>query len=492
MKNRLKNPNFLYLNFPKWYLMHDPIKQLQNPCKGFKKLILIPILLAFSLIQAIAQPTISYSFIVAGHAYGAHATQSNGLHPNFLASLNAGYDTTVRFMVLTGDIVNYSTEESWQQVEAELAGLNIPAYYVMGNHDANVIGKAVFEDKFGGLYYAFDYGKERFVILNSIEADRAISPNQLIFLKGQLETLPDTVKNVFIFFHEVIWNSHEKYKGVLSNSRSRYDQMVDYSNYWDEVHPLLEQYTNKKIFVMAGDVGGNPDATATFYDQWEHVTLLASGMGEVEDENYLLVSLMTDGSVALKPIPLNVEIVMNNIEYYSVPKQPEFIEFESIVAPQVGYTYTVAEIDNADLYEWSLPEHATGTSTSNSMSAIFDDDFISGEISVSAFHTKFGSSSPVSQGVNSIGTHVEHNSLSKLKIKLLQNSSICCIDIVSQYNDNIHLELIDLKGRLVFTQKFFILSNTEKQIELSMPLKGIYLLSITGNHASYVNKICIR
>jgi hypothetical protein len=445
-----------------------------------------------SHIQLLAQPAISYSFIVAGHAYGAHTTQSNGLHPNFLASLNAGFDTTVRFMVLTGDIVNISNEESWQQVEGELAALNIPAYYVMGNHDDYEIGIAIFEEKHGNTFYSFDYQHDRFVILNSIEADRAISDVQMDFLQEQLETLEDSIDHVFIFFHEVIWNSHEKYKGVLSNSRSRYDQMVDYSNYWDEVHPLLEQYPDKKIFIIAGDVGGNPDATATFYDKWNNITLLASGMGEVADENYLLVTLMTDGSVALKPIPLNEEIVMNNIEYYSVPKQPEFIEFESIVAPQVGYTYVVADIFNADSYEWVLPEHAAGTSTGNSISVIFDDDFISGEISVSAFHDKFGSSSPVSQGVNSIGTHVKHNSLSKLKIKLLQNSSVCRIDIVSQYNDNIQFELIDMKGRLVFSQKLSIISNTEKQFELPMPLKGVYFLRIKGNHASYVNKICIR
>ncbi len=170
-----------------------------------------------------ARADTSYSFIVAGHAYGAHDGENIGLHPNFLSSLDSGYDSLAAFFVFTGDIVNKSSVESWQQVEDELARYSLPYYYVMGNHDDDDIGYQEFNEKFGSPYYAFHFQQELFIVLNSTEEQRSISSNQISFLQEQLNLAGDTVQNIFIFFHEILWNSHDKYIGVLSNSRSRYE-----------------------------------------------------------------------------------------------------------------------------------------------------------------------------------------------------------------------------------------------------------------------------
>ncbi len=92
----------------------------------------------------LAQTDSSYSFIAAGHAYGSHEGENIGLHPALLNRLYSGIDSTVEFMVFTGDIVNHSTSESWQQVEDELDSLSLPYFYVMGNHDDNETGRQVF------------------------------------------------------------------------------------------------------------------------------------------------------------------------------------------------------------------------------------------------------------------------------------------------------------------------------------------------------------
>ena len=124
---------------------------------------MINLLKAFSILWGLTvlcsicqcQPNIEYSFIAAGHAYGSHDGDNIGLHPLFLNSLNNGFDTSIQFIVFTGDIVNYCTIESWEQVDAELDNYSLPYYYSMGNHGANPIGYSVFEDKFGGTYYSF-------------------------------------------------------------------------------------------------------------------------------------------------------------------------------------------------------------------------------------------------------------------------------------------------------------------------------------------------
>ena len=263
-----------------------------------------------------AQVDTSYAFIVAGHAYGSHDGVNIGLHPKLLNSLNSGYDSNAAFIVFTGDIVNHSTSESWQQVENELAYIGLPSYYVMGNHDDNDIGWQIFEDKFGSTYYMFCSQSELYIVLNSTEEDRSISSNQIGFLNEQISLAGDTTRNIFIFFHEVLWNSHEKYIGLKSNKRSRYDQMVNFSNYWEEVHPMLSGNPDKNFYLIAGDVGGNPDAIAAFYDTWDNVTFLASGMGEVTDENFLLIRVHHKDSIEIGLIPLDCDISLPDIEFY--------------------------------------------------------------------------------------------------------------------------------------------------------------------------------
>jgi len=281
------------------------------------------LLFSFSCFTGTPQNDSTYSFLVAGHAYGAHAGTNNGLHPPFLKKLTENHDS-VMALFLTGDIVKQSTTASWNQVEKELSTLGIKSYYVMGNHDNNSVGHAVFAKKHAGAYYSLIYKNELYVILNSTESDRSISKKQLDFLDNLISNTDTKWERAFIFFHEVIWNSNIKYKSVRSNSRSRYNQIANISNFWNEVYPKLTALKGKEFFLFAGDVGGNTDAIAASYDQWENVTLLSSGMGEVKDENYLKVNVLPD-TVTFQLIPLNDGINMKPITWYNIPEKPDSI-----------------------------------------------------------------------------------------------------------------------------------------------------------------------
>ncbi len=221
--------------------------------------------------------------------------------------------------------------------------------------------------------------------MNSIEADRAISENQLVFLEEQISKAGDSCKNIFIFFHEVIWNSHKKYIDVRSNSRSRYNQMVEHSNYWDELHPMLLERPDKKFFLIAGDVGGNPDAISAFYDRWDHITLLASGMGEVADENYLLACVHPQDTLGFELVALDDALELPDIENYSLPPAPGSISGPgSVFQGSATNEYAVDEVFNAESYHWVLPPGASGSSSTNLIEVDFDTEFEGGELSVRA------------------------------------------------------------------------------------------------------------
>ncbi len=411
----------------------------------------------FALSVVHAQDSSSYSFIAAGHAYGSHDGDNIGLHPPLLERLYSGIDSTVEFIVFTGDIVNHSTVDSWQQVELEMNGIGLPSYYVMGNHDNNELGRAVFEEKHGGTFYSFYSHGDLFVVLNSIEADRAISEQQLVFLQDQIDQAGDSTRNIFIFFHEILWNSHEKYLGVRSNSRSRYDQVVEYSNYWEELHPMLMENPDKYFYLLAGDVGGNPDAISAFYDRWDHITFLASGMGEVADENYLMVHVFEGDSTDFELVPLNAELSLPAIEFYSVPQVPA-----SILGPDFVFQgsrsveYLASRVFNADSYGWILPPGASGSSATDRIDVDFDENFTSGELSVRASRDGFGSSAATSIPVQADYTSIEASEGEKPAplIKVRNNGSFLVVECTEVRGELVYIQIMDPVGKILFSKRF--------------------------------------
>ena len=425
-----------------------------------------------------------YSFLVAGHAYGAHEGGNTGLHPAFLQSLDEGFDSLAAFIVLTGDIVNQSTADSWQQVEDELSGYALPGYYVMGNHDNNDIGRQVFDNKFGGTYYAFLFRGDQFIVLNSTEQDRSISPGQMVFLREQIMQAGDSVVRVFIFFHEILWNSHEKYTGVMANNRSRYDEMVDHSNYWGEVHPLLEECPEKQFFVIAGDVGGRPDAVAAFYDRWDNVTLIASGMGEVPDENYLLVRVDHRDSVAFELVPLRPEITLEEIEYYSVPPSPDSILGPDEIMPgSSGTEFNAAEVFNATGYLWELPPGLYGASTTGRITVDADSDFAGGTISVRAEREGFGRGPAASKMVRAFSAPagISGSSVKSPQFMIRQGEEFIVIGTNSAVSGPFTVRVFDSHGRLLSAENIDASGNIYelKVGKMELP-EGLLFISVSG------------
>ncbi len=439
-----------------------------------------------------AQSDSEYSILVAGHAYGAHAGKNIGLHPPFLDKLRINADSKVAALFLTGDLVNNSTSASWTQVETELSGLGLTSYYVMGNHDNNTIGHAVFQKKHGGTYYSATIHNELYIILNSTESDRSISPAQLKFLDGILKNAVSSQKRIFIFFHEIIWNSHEKYRLVRSNSRSRYEFMINISNFWNQVFPMLTAYPEKNFYLIAGDVGGNPDAIAASYDRWENVTLISSGMGEVRDENYLKVDILPD-TVTFKLIPLNQGVVMNPLPWYNIPEKPDQISGPSIVSSSGSPTkYEVSPLGNATAYLWTLSNGISGSSDSAKINVNFNTGFQTGKISVSAFNDGFGESEPAELEVHAENTIVSEKETGS-GFRIFQNRESIQFIIDSEKIQNASLKVYDPLGSTLFVSDFQLNPGQNiKEIPAGWRGAELCLIELTVGTKRLVQKIILN
>jgi hypothetical protein len=435
-----------------------------------------------------AQAGKQYSFIVAGHTYGAHARTTPGLHPPFLAKLPNDIDSSVFALFLTGDLVNQSSKTTWNQVKADLSKLTIPSYYIMGNHDADPLGYDAFNEKHGSTFYSFFHQSDLYIILNSTKKERSISSDQVDFLKGVIAG--SVSKRVFIFIHELIWNSDKKYRGVISNSRSRYNEIVKYSNFWSDIFPLLSAEKERSFYIMAGDVGGNTDAVSAFYDTRENVTLVASGMGEVSDENYLKVHI-SDDTVKFAFVPLNESITMHQVQYYSVPEKPGSINGPTIIIPGTkAINYQASEVFNATSYRWELPGSTTGSITNSSIQIDFSADYKSDSIAVYAVNNGYGESEPffkpvIAEGYNSVPAI---GSLPSFEMSVLTINHGVKLKIKSPEQQSVILSVFDLQGRRLYTDTFALPKGTSTRMFDYTLNRGIYVLTLSNGMQQLIGK----
>lgn len=231
-------------------------------------------------------PPRPYSFFVAGHTYGVKEKPIPGLHMPFVAEFDyLNQYPGLRFGVLTGDIVYYSNDTSWNNVDQQLTQLRMPVHFTTGNHDEG--HKSPYKDRYGITYSAFEQENDLCIILNPGLAGWNIWGDQLDFLKQTLATAPK-YDNIFLFFHHLVWwapdNEYQQYRPNSLDGRA------PDVNFLSEIIPLLVA-TDKPVYCFAGDVAAAGNTTAFFADRKDKVHLLASGMGNQRTDNYLLITV---------------------------------------------------------------------------------------------------------------------------------------------------------------------------------------------------------
>ncbi|MCF6169411.1 MAG: metallophosphoesterase [Bacteroidales bacterium] len=249
----------------------------------------------------------AYSFFVAGHSYGDVMATNTHLHPPFKKQwpFIQSYPD-ISFGVLVGDIVRESTTENWDVVDEDLAELNLPVYFAPGNHD--VFTGDLFAMRYGDslhdnrTYRYFRKQQDLLVFLDSELDEWNISGHQLDFLRRTIKENAKSSRNVFVFVHSLIWwDDKNVFKQVHTNWWP--PNIPDTTNYWTDVEPLLQQLSNP-VYLFAGDLGANKQATPYLYYKDGNITYIASGMGNGKNDNFLFVRVDSEGDVSFDLIAL--------------------------------------------------------------------------------------------------------------------------------------------------------------------------------------------
>ena len=142
---------------------------------------------------------------------GDNRGDDSGVQPaafhQILQAINA---TTPSLVLNTGDMIyGHSKDEDkvreyWRKYREALSRLQAPIFHVPGNHDVwDEQSAGLYQELCGPLYYTFDFGRVRFIALDTETEAHRIGPAQFTWLKRQLELAEN--RPVFLFFHQPLF-----------------------------------------------------------------------------------------------------------------------------------------------------------------------------------------------------------------------------------------------------------------------------------------------
>jgi hypothetical protein len=140
--------------------------------------------------------------------------RNGGMRPGvFELAMNKLNLLQPEFVLSVGDLIDGYTEDAnvwnaqWDEFDELVNRLDMPFYYVPGNHDtSNELLTDVWKKRHGRDYYSFVHKNVLFIALNTDEIkDGGISETQVQYIKNALNKHQD-VQWTLIFMHRPLWS----------------------------------------------------------------------------------------------------------------------------------------------------------------------------------------------------------------------------------------------------------------------------------------------
>ncbi len=208
------------------------------------------------------------------------------------------------FVMSVGDLIEGYTdseekaEEEWKEFLGFIDQMDMRFFFVAGNHDVtNPMLHRVWREKFGPVYYSFDYKDVHFVCLCSEDPNFRIGDEQLAWLKKDLEKSKDA-RWTLVFLHKPLWVIRERWLGFGMKDISNWKPVEDLLH--DRKHTVFAGHThfyaqfnrNGTKFYQLATTGGISELRGKEYGEFDHIMWLT-----MEDDGPRVVNLLLDGIV---------------------------------------------------------------------------------------------------------------------------------------------------------------------------------------------------
>lgn len=202
------------------------------------------------------------------------------------------------FVMSVGDLIEGYTkdtlelERQWEEFTGFTAQLDMPFFYVPGNHDiTNEVMEQVYLERFGQTYYHFVYKDVLFLCLNSEDQYRGsnrgtISDEQYEYIE-QVLSENEEVRWTFLFMHQPLW--------ILKDTKRWVDVEKLLANRKHTVfvghhhHYVKYERNNGRYFLLATTGGGSP-LRGPRLGEFDHVVWVT-----MTEEGPVLANLLFEG-----------------------------------------------------------------------------------------------------------------------------------------------------------------------------------------------------
>ena len=211
------------------------------------------------------------------------------------------------FVISVGDSIEGGTrndaelDSQWDEFNALVNELQMPFFYVPGNHDiSNEVMAEEWQERFGRSYYHFTYRNVLFLCLNTEDDEYYISDRQVKYFQEVLETNRN-VRWTLVFMHQPLWRKDE----ALENWQEFETLLADrpYTVFAGHTHTYNKSVRNgRRYYVLAitGGAGGGEDGQPTGLAEcrFDHIVWVT-----MADDGPVVANLLLEGILDDEPCP---------------------------------------------------------------------------------------------------------------------------------------------------------------------------------------------
>ena len=241
------------------------------------------------------------------------------------------------FVMSVGDLVDgYTTDADyldaqWREFVDIIAELQMPFFYVPGNHDISnewMIGE--WKRRFGRTYYHFIYRGVLFLCLNTENPlQNSISDEQVEYFKEVLKANPKS-RWTLVFMHRPLWDyrdkaGYEKIEELLADRK--------YTVFSGHHHNYLKAERNGRVHYVLGTTGGGSELRGAEFGEFDHIMWVTMTNEGPQVVNLALEGILNDAIVNDTTYPI-VEVLRSGIWFSIQPvvhDKPDFTELTTHV-----------------------------------------------------------------------------------------------------------------------------------------------------------------
>ena len=249
-------------------------------------------------LEAASDPE-EFRFVVVTDRTGEHR---DGVFEGAMPKINL---VRPEFVVSVGDLIEGYTDEpvvlarEWDEFEGFVGHLQMPFFYVPGNHDmSNAVMAETWQSRFGPSYYHFSYKGVLFLTLNSELFGMVHDPktplpgpwtqaDQMAFVERVLAENPD-VRWTFVLLHQPLWDSPrpnldwQKLETLLADR--------PHTAFAGHFHRYTEQTRGGHQYITLATTGGGSRLRGTVWGEFDHVAQVT-----MTEKGPLIANLRLDG-----------------------------------------------------------------------------------------------------------------------------------------------------------------------------------------------------